>query len=97
MSVQLRTCGTPDIKKWDRRTRYKQRHRDLRLCTDCSKPAVPGAIRCSKHRTLQQTYAAGRRERPGYCRECFQKLGEEDAGRVTHNRGNCCPSRRSRL
>jgi hypothetical protein len=38
--------------------KYKQRHRDLGLCVDCSEPVYPDNARCLKHLRKRNAYAA---------------------------------------
>jgi hypothetical protein len=38
---------------------YKQRHRDLGLCVDCSEPVYPDKTRCIKHMRNNCAYSAG--------------------------------------
>jgi protein-arginine kinase activator protein McsA len=38
--------------------KYKQRHRELGLCVDCSEPAYPENSRCLKHGRNRNAYTA---------------------------------------
>ena len=78
---------------------YKQRHRDMGLCVECSEPVYPGIIRCLKHnrnhnaimREFYKTPEYRERDRKrrisrkdnGKCMACGTPLIPEDNGCVT--------------
>jgi len=79
------------------KNRYKQRHRELGLCVDCSRPAVPGKALCEVHiatRKERDGRAVIYRIENGLCSLCGHPLGAQDSGFTTHNRNECKPSRR---
>ena len=56
----------------ERTRQYRQRHRELGLCSQCSEPIVPGKTRCARH--LQLLHES---QSPDWRRKRYQRMKAE--------------------
>jgi len=59
----------------DRRKKYRELHKKLGLCIDCSNPARPGVLRCRKCSIKMHEYDIKKRDRKAQ-RERYKKMGK---------------------
>lgn len=97
--------GSPDVKRWKRWTRYRQKMFDQGRCTNCGqllkeeeKRKFKRCTQCREKAVTRSTSNRKKNVEAGRCYRCGGVLTPEEkaAGIRNHSWSNCYPSRNGR-